>query len=169
MTGAVDGVADDDSLVDLRCSVVVAHRSQVLLIRRGDDLGRGRPADWVLPGGRPYPHEGMAACARREVLEETGLRVSPTRCAFVGEVIDPDGGRTVEITFVVVLSGAEPPHLVGEPGMHPTWVALGDARSVRLRPPIAGFLPSVMHPQAVTAAYLGNLWRGAEADRGGQP
>lgn len=64
---------DRDSL--LRCSAVIATYRQVLLVHR---TGDGRD-DWVLPGGTPKHGETLAACARREVLEETGLRIVPNR------------------------------------------------------------------------------------------
>lgn len=162
MIEPLDAVGNEDSMVDLRCSVLVAHQNQVLLIRRRAARLPDAPADdWVLPGGYPREREGLAACARREVAEETGLRINPERCAFVAEVIAPGGRRTVELTFVVALPGAHPPPVTGEPGTEPVWVSLNDVRSLRLHPPIAGFLPSVLHRNAHTAPFLGNLWRGA--------
>jgi len=148
---------DDESLVDLRCSAVVMRGQWVLLVRRS----HGEEDDWVLPGGRPRPGETMRSTARREVLEETGLRVTPTRCALVGEAIEPGSGlRTVDLVF---LSDAAPGELarplVGEPGTVPEWVALADLPSLRLRPPIGGYLPALQRAPQHSAAYLGNLWR----------
>jgi 8-oxo-dGTP pyrophosphatase MutT (NUDIX family) len=46
----------------------------VLLVHRtSDSVGT-----WALPGGTPHESESMAACARREVLEETGVSASPS-------------------------------------------------------------------------------------------
>ncbi|MEU8224546.1 NUDIX domain-containing protein [Kribbella sp. NPDC048915] len=42
---------------------------QVLLVHRP------RYDDWSLPKGKLYPHEHVLLCARREIEEETGLRV----------------------------------------------------------------------------------------------
>lgn len=158
----VDGqppLADDETLVDLRCSVVVLRGDEVLLIRRGSPTDDR--ADWVLPGGRPADGESMAACARREALEETGLRVSPTRCAFVGEVIDPrERTRIVELIFLASLTPSDhQTPTVGEPGMHPEWMHLTGLPSLNLRPPIAGYLPALTAGTQCTAPYLGNLWR----------
>ncbi len=148
--------ADDESLVDLRCSVVVINNDEFLLVKRGDSGG-----DWVLPGGRPRHGESMQSCARREAFEETGVRVNPTRCAFVGEVIDPaDGRRVVELVFLADISGPESESLgPGEPGTTPTWVPADELRELHLRPPIAGYLPALLRGRRGTAAYLGNLWR----------
>lgn len=157
----------DESLVNLRCSVIVIRGESVLLVRRlGPDAGRGE--DWVLPGGRPRPHEGMLACARREVLEETGVSVTPKRCAFIGEVIGPERGpRTVELIFSALIPPhAADPTLVGEPGTEPAWVGLPQLRELPLRPPIAGYLPGLVQGGSQTAPYLGNLWRGGGATDG---
>ncbi len=160
-TAPTDGVRhldEDESLVDLRCSLVVVDRGRVLVIHRT----RGGRDDWVLPGGRPRPGESLAACATREALEETGLAVNPTRIAFVGEVIDPDQrSRTVEVVFTGALLGAVTATDLGagEPGTAPEWVDRTRLSQIALKPPIAGYLPAMMHPQRSTAGYLGNLWR----------
>lgn len=149
-----------DGPVNLRCSVIVTRGDDVLLIhRRGVDHH-----DWVLPGGRPRPTETTAACARREVREETGLEVEPQRCALVLEVIDPSTeDRTVEIVFLGASSSRS--DLVGEPGKAPTWVPLARVRELDLRPPIGGYLPGIVSGTRNTAAYLGNMWRPGQPSR----
>ncbi|MFT4083304.1 MAG: NUDIX hydrolase [Nocardioides sp.] len=166
-------LAGDESLVELRCAVIVARGEDVLLLRRpGEGPAKpGRPDGevWVLPGGRPRPGEGMLACARREVAEETGVVVMPDRCAFVADVIAPDRGRRcVELVFVARVGAREEVTLAGEHGVEPAWMSLERVRQVNLRPPIAGFLPDVVRGRAQTAPYLGNLWRpeGAENEPG---
>lgn len=143
---------------DLRCSAVVFRVQTVLLVQR---IGDGRD-DWVLPGGNPRPGETTASCARREVLEETGLRVDPARCAFVLEAIDP--ART-QRTIEVVLATEDAPRTAPEPleeGLRPAFVALDDVAGLHMRPPLAGYLRSLADPRRrQTAAYLGNLWRPA--------
>lgn len=153
---AATGLAADESLVELRCSVVVARGGDVLLLHRSRDS----VDEWVLPGGRPRPFEGMLACAGREVAEETGVRVVPDRCAFVADVIGPgDRGRQVELVFTATLSRAEGAELVGEDGAEPVWVPAAEVRRLNLRPAVAGFLPDLVAGRAQTAPYLGNLWR----------
>jgi 8-oxo-dGTP diphosphatase len=158
-------LAADESLVDLRCSVVVIRADHFLLIQRGDDTD----GDWVLPGGRPRRGESMQSCARREAFEETGLRVNPTRCAFVSEVIDPtDRARVVELTFLATLDVGDHQQPVGEPGTRPEWVHLDRLPALHLRPPIAGFLPALARGARATAPYLGNLWRPGRRARTGR-
>lgn len=154
--------SDEDSLVDLRCSVVILHGDNVLL------LHRAQLDEWVLPGGRPRAGESLVSCARREVREETGLYVDPGRCLFVLEVASPD--RTTHIVELVFLAahGLEANDLNdGEAGSEPRWVALSDLAGRRLRPPIAGHLRGMASGgDRRSAPYLGNVWRPNRHDPG---
>ncbi|MCV7051781.1 NUDIX domain-containing protein [Mycobacterium heidelbergense] len=142
----------DDSLVELRCAVAIVRRDAVLLLQR--DLG-----DWVLPGGRPRPHESMGSCVRREAREETGLDIQPVGCALVLEVNDPQTHRRiVELVFLADEFDTAAP-ITGEPGRRPTWVCWDDLKDVVLHPPIAGFLRDLSRGGGKHARYLGNLWR----------
>ncbi len=139
----------------LRCSAVVSRGQSVLL------LHRARGDDWVLPGGTPRPAESMAACARREVLEETGLRVDPSRVAFVLEVMGPgEGTRTVDMVFWASdASPADPPEEL-EPGLKPAFVPADQIHLLDLRPPLAGHLRRLLIRGGDSyAPYLANLWR----------
>jgi 8-oxo-dGTP diphosphatase len=145
--------------MELRCSAVVIRRQSVLLIHRA----RGTDDDWVLPGGTPRAGESMAACARREVLEETGLHVDPSRVAFVLEALGPDGGpRTVDIVFAAAgaAPGTRPERQ--EPGLTPAFVPVEEIAGLDLRPPLAGHLRGMLgHRGRLYAPYLANLWRPA--------
>lgn len=155
--GGAPMISTDDSLVELRCSVAVVRGDAVLLLQR---LDRG---DWVLPGGRPHPHEGMASCARRETREETGLEVYPNRCALVLEVNDPVARhRIVELVFIAEEFDTVTT-VTGEPGRRPVWVGWDELKSVILHPPIAGFLPDLR--RGGYARYLGDLWHREPEDR----
>jgi 8-oxo-dGTP diphosphatase len=145
--------------IELRCSAVVVRQQSVLLVHRT----RGAEDDWVLPGGTPLAGESMAACARREVLEETGLHVDPSRVAFVLEVLGPDDGpRTVDIVFAA--TDAAPGRRPGrqEPGLTPAFVPADEISRLDLRPPLAGHLRGMLgHRGRLYAPYLANLWRPA--------
>ncbi len=142
---------------DVRCSAVVFRGQEVLLVHRV----RGGSDDWVLPGGTPRPGEAMGACARREILEETGIAAEPGRIAFVLESHGPESGvHTLDLVFLAALSspGQEPRSI--EPDLAPTFVPLSSLHQLDLRPPLAGYLRGLNTRQpGQTAAYLGNLWR----------
>lgn len=142
--------------IDVRCSVIVFRDDTVLLVHRS----RNGTDDWVLPGGTPRPGESMAACARRETLEETGLSVDPARVAFVLEALGPGSTRrTVDLVFHATADGHGEPE-PQEPDLEARFVALSLLPGLDVRPPLAGHLRA-LHARGAepTAAYLGNLWR----------
>jgi ADP-ribose pyrophosphatase YjhB (NUDIX family) len=149
--------------VSVRCSAVVFRGQDVLLVCRDRDGGH----DWVLPGGTPRPGESMAACARRETLEETGLAVESARIAFVLETRGPQSGsHLVDLVFLAVLSSPDGVPRPAETGLTASFVPLSMLSQLDLRPPIAGHLRGLhAHRQSRTAAYLGNLWRPYRRDR----
>lgn len=156
-----DALEADETLVDLRCSVIIFRQAEVLLLHRTD------VDEWVLPGGRPRPGESMVSCARREVHEETGLSIVPGRCALVLEVAAPDrGSHIVELVFLAAPVVTNYTLHEGEAGRVPVWLPLAEIGSVRLRPPIAGHLRSFVRDSRASAAYLGNVWRPAGASQG---
>lgn len=142
--------------IDLRCSTIVYQGQCVLLVHRTDpDLN-----DWVLPGGAPRHGEGMAACARRELREETGLAAEPTRIAFVLEAVDPAGTRrTVDLVFAVE-ERVQGQVVAREAGLEPEFVTVARLRDLDIRPPLAGHLAGHFNGGVRRyAPYLGNLWR----------
>lgn len=145
---------DDRAAVNLRCSAVVLRDDAILLCRRAS-------GEWVLPGGTPRHGEGSAACALREVREETGLLVDPQRVAFVLEATNlVQGQHLIEIVFYAppVDPRAEP--VAVEAGLRPRYVPVVELPRLRLRPPIGGYLRSLHAlPELRVGVYLGNLWR----------
>ncbi len=145
--------------IDVRCSAIVFRDDAVLLVHRC------KTNDWVLPGGTPRPGESMAACARRETLEETGLSVDPARVAFVLEALGPGSTlRTIDLVFLATADGHGEP-VPQEPDTEALFVPLGSLPGLDVRPPVAGHLRA-LHARGgePTAAYLGNLWRPQHRD-----
>ncbi|MPZ21164.1 MAG: NUDIX domain-containing protein [Luteitalea sp.] len=64
-------------------------RTRVIVVHEGQLLLHGEGAYSILPGGGIEPHESLADCGEREVLEETGLRVRVTGLAFLREWVVP--------------------------------------------------------------------------------
>lgn len=153
---------NDRELVALRCSAVVLRKDCVLLCRRS-----AAGESWVLPGGSPRPGEGAAACARREVLEETGLRIDTERVAFVLEATSPDSlEHLMEIVFVGTDRDPSSAPAQFEPDLAPEFVSLVDLASLTLLPPIGGYIRGLAQSSDRrlggtngTAPYLGNVWR----------
>lgn len=150
------GPTDDLTLVELRCSAVVARREEILLVRHAREHG----SFWVLPGGHPRDGEVASAAIAREVLEETGISMEPGRVLFVMEGLDDQRSRRIlEIVFL-----ATPQHDWPDPNPRADEEArffpLG-ALPADLYPPIGGYLRGASRDGFLrTASYLGNMWRG---------
>ncbi|GGK79848.1 NUDIX hydrolase [Mangrovihabitans endophyticus] len=140
--------------VHLRCSAVVLRGDTILLLQR--DAG-----DWVLPGGTPGFGEGTAACAIREVREETGLSVNVLSVAFLLETTNLDYGQhLIEIVFQAEAADPHAQPQPCEPGLTPSFVDLADIGRLPMRPPIAGHLRKLAFtPTHGATVYLGNVWR----------
>ena len=83
----------------IRAAAIVTDGESVLLVQhQHNDINEGQ-SWWVPPGGGVEGKESLMECARREVLEETGLSVELGRIAYVREFIEP-GFHHCEIFFV---------------------------------------------------------------------
>lgn len=63
---------------DRACGAII-HEDRILMVRHVEDDGREY---WTLPGGGIEKGETPAEAAEREVLEETGLRLTAERFLF---------------------------------------------------------------------------------------
>jgi len=138
---------------DVRCSILVVRKHAALLVHRTRD----GLDDWVLPGGTPCAGEGLAACAQRELLEETGVSAVPSRVALVVESASPGARPTLDIVFVA--DGAVLSREHGrEPGMAPCFVSADQLPGLVLHPPVASQLIRLLDPgpQQQHAAYVRN-------------
>jgi ADP-ribose pyrophosphatase YjhB (NUDIX family) len=73
---------------------IILIKGRLLLVRRKYDPYRG---DWCLPAGFMEYGESPKACAQREILEETGLRIR------VGELIGVYSGKDDPRTHAVLI------------------------------------------------------------------
>ena len=92
--------------VDVVIFSVLDDQLQVLLVRRPDDLGEPFPNTWALPGGfvNVDIDTSLAACAKRKLLEKTGVR-SPyleQLGSWGGAKRDPRGWSATHAYFALI-------------------------------------------------------------------
>ena len=125
-------------------AIVRDGQGRLLLIQRGHDPEAGR---WSLPGGRVEPGESDTQALAREMLEETGLVVTPG--PLVGAVERPGTGDTVlDIRdYAATVTGGT--LAAGDDAADARWVAPGDLTSFPLTTGLAGILRSwgVLEPE----------------------
>jgi 8-oxo-dGTP diphosphatase len=125
-------------------AIVRDSQGRLLLIQRGHDPEAGR---WSLPGGRVEPGESDAQARAREMLEESGLIVTPG--PLVGAVERPGTGDTVlDIRdYAAEVTGGT--LAAGDDAADARWVAPGDLTSFPLTTGLAGILRSwgVLEPE----------------------
>ncbi|MFN8146184.1 MAG: NUDIX domain-containing protein [Candidatus Nanopelagicales bacterium] len=117
---------------------VVVHAGRLLLVRRGQEPGRGL---WSVPGGRLEPGETVAQGCAREVLEETGVRVVPGALVGTVERAAPDGSTYViddlDCTVaddVGTADGGLPLLRAGDDADDAAWASLDDLDALPLVP-----------------------------------
>ena len=87
------------------CMVITREQPQrILLIQRGNEPYKGM---WALPGGFMNMDETAEQCARRELEEETGLKVNELQQIGAYTAVDRDPrGRTVSVAYLTVMDTA---------------------------------------------------------------
>lgn len=104
-------------------NVVVSKDRTILLIRRGNPPYQGM---WAFPGGFIETNEEMDVAAARELEEETGLKVNPSRMKLVytaGKVGRDPRFRTVSVIYYVELE-KEMAVMGGDDASEAAWFSL---------------------------------------------
>ena len=95
--------------VQVGVGVLLVCEGRVLL---GQRLGAHGAGTWALPGGHLEFGESIATCARREVLEETGLVVDGVRHAdFTEDYFEAEGQHYVTLFVQATRWSGEPQNL----------------------------------------------------------
>ena len=79
--------------------VIVFRDHEVLLIQRNKEPNKGQ---WSIPGGRQMLGETAAEAARRELLEETGVKVDRLLLVDVVDAIIPDVEGKIKYHYTLV-------------------------------------------------------------------
>jgi 8-oxo-dGTP diphosphatase len=139
----------------LRCSTIAVRADNVLLLHRTN----ASTDDWALLGGKPRLGGSLAACANREVREETGLQVDAVRVALVLDTVEPvTGCATVDIVFATVETFIPDRPQARESGLNPRFVPVPRLGEYRLRPAIAEQLRAfVARGPDRSAAYVAHV------------
>jgi 8-oxo-dGTP diphosphatase len=102
--------AGNDGAHQMAVGAVIANDAQVLLLRRpADDFMGGI---YELPSGKVEPGETLDTALRREVEEETGLRVTAIT-GYLGsfDYVSASGKKSRQFNFTVDLESTEPVEL----------------------------------------------------------
>ncbi len=124
--------------------VLIFREGKVLLGRRLSEHGRGT---WSPPGGKAEPGESDEECARRELLEETGLVGAVPR--VVAETVDTFPGGETYVTRFVRMEWVEGEARALEPEVCASWEWwVWDRLPAPLFLPMASLVASGYDPRA---------------------
>ena len=114
---------------------IVFQDDRVLLVRRGQAPSIGQ---WAIPGGKVTLGESLQEAAEREIYEETGIRISAGKPAYVFDVVDRDEDGRIRYHYVIVdldatyRSGELCP---GDDALEARWVATHEMEALDVSPP----------------------------------
>ena len=98
-------------------AIVIVRNGKVLLGKRKNAHGAGT---WALPGGHLEFNESIEACARREVFEETGLKIDNIRFGpFTNDIFRKE--KKHYVTLFVIADDAQGRVVLKEPAKCDQW------------------------------------------------
>jgi len=80
-------------------AVMVMRGDEILMIKRGKEPRKGT---WTVPGGSIELGETLAMAARREVMEETGVRIEPGAAFTAIDAIYNDGSGGLKFHYIII-------------------------------------------------------------------
>lgn len=87
-----------DYKIGVGVGVLILKEGKILLGKRKGSHGSGT---WSLPGGHLEFGESFEECCKREVLEETNLKVNNlTKLSFTNDIFEKEGKHYVTLFFI---------------------------------------------------------------------
>lgn len=110
----------------------------IVVVRRGHEFLLVQEAKhrntWYFPAGRVEPGETLAETARRETLEEAGVRIELTGILRFEHTVAAEGEARLRVLFVAeALAGERPKTAADEHSLGAAWVSLADLERLPLR------------------------------------
>lgn len=140
----------------IRVAVVVVRGDRLLLVRQR----KGENTYWLLPGGGLDYGETIEECARREVLEETGLEIEVKKFLYLSEAIAPDKSRHIVNIYVLGTALGGTLTAPGEANIEEVaYVPFADVKGLVMFPAIAeSLVASYENGFEDDMRYLGSMW-----------
>jgi phosphoglycolate phosphatase len=103
---------------------------------------------WGIPGGKIKFGEASEAALRREILEETGLKISDIRFALVQDCIHSKefyrDAHFVLLNYTCRCAGKNPPVKLNDEGREYRWVKLVETKKMKLNKPTKILIAAVL-------------------------
>ncbi len=120
-------------------ALVFDDKGRILLVKRKYPPSKGK---WGIPGGHVDLGESILETARRELMEETGIRAKPIGVVNVDDFIAYENGK-IRYHYVLVTVLLKPENYEVTPGsdaLDAKFFSLNDARKLDLTVSTRGFL-----------------------------
>jgi len=111
----------------------IFHKGKILLLLRSRS-SKGEYGFWELPGGRMNLGERYEDAVKREVFEETGLKIRVIRPLNVFDARRDVDTQVVGITFMCALEGEEISVRLSDEHLESEWVSLDRIGSKKVIP-----------------------------------